>query len=121
MKRRSLLSRFCIVFPNHFVIFFSGLHPPSNITQLESTHKSLVIQWNAYTGTAALLGYQVLVLREDDVKKDITVAPNTTSVSIENLGVLTEYCVQIRLIATEAVGNLSDCFFVSTDEFHGKL
>ena len=63
----------------------------------------------------------MLVLQEGDVKEDITVAPNTTSVTINKLAVLTEYCVQIRLIATVAVGNLSDCFFVSTDEFNGKL
>ena len=63
----------------------------------------------------------MLVLQEGDVKEDITVAPNTTSVTINKLDVLTEYCVQIRLIATVAVGNLSDCFFVSTDEFNGKL
>ena len=82
---------------------------------------SFVIQWSAYTGTSTLLSYQVLVLREGNIKKNITVASNTTSVTIKELAVLTEYCVKIRLIASMAVGNLSDCFFVSTDEFNGKL
>lgn len=104
-----------------FLILLPGLDPPSNITKLDSTPVSFVIQWSSYTGTATLLSYQVLVLREGDVKKNITVAPNTTSVTIKELAVLTEYCVQIRLIATRAVGNLSDCFFVSTDEFNGKI
>lgn len=62
----------------------------------------------------------MLVLREDDLKKDITVAPNTTTAAIEKLAVFTEYCIQIRLIAAVADGTLSDCFFVSTDECNGN-
>lgn len=104
-----------------FYFFLPGLDPPSNITKIDSTPVSFTIRWSAYTGNATLLGYQLLVLRQGDVKRDITVAPNITLVTIEKLAMLTEYCVQIRLIATAAEGNLSDCFFVSTDEFNGKV
>ena len=109
------------VFPTIFYFFLSGLDPPSNITKIDSAPQSFAIRWSAYNGTATLLGYQLLVLLQGDVNKEITVAPNITSVTIKELGVLTEYCVQIRLIATVAVGNLSDCFFFSTDEFNGKI
>lgn len=104
-----------------FYFFLPGLDPPSNITKIDSTPQSFAIRWSAYNGTATLLRYQLLVSRQGDVKKEITVAANITSVTIKELGVLTEYCVQIRLIATAAVGNLSDCFFFSTDEFNGKF
>ena len=110
------------MFSDHFfTLFLPGLDPPSNITKVDSTPVSFAIRWSPYTGTATLLGYQLLVLWEGDVKKDVTVAPNTTSITVKELAVLTEYCVQIRLIATMAVGKLSDCFFVSTDEFNGKI
>ena len=63
----------------------------------------------------------MLVLRDGNLKKNLTVDSETTSVKIQDLGVLTEYCVRIRLIAEEANGNLSDCFNFTTKEFHGTF
>ena len=63
----------------------------------------------------------MLVLRDGNLEKNLTVDSKTTSVNIQDLAVLTEYCVRIRLIAEEANGNLSDCFNFTTKEFHGKF
>ena len=102
-------------------LFLSELQPPSNVTMIDSTPISFAIQWSSYTGNATLLGYRVLVLRDGNLEKNLTVDSKTTSVNIQDLAVLTEYCVRIRLIAEQANGNLSDCFNFTTKEFHGKF
>lgn len=119
---------------NVFLSFLESLgllKPPTNLTAMDSSSSSFTISWSPYSGEATVLGYRVLVLnqgpRERRVKRAIaqldgelirnfTVAANVTSVEIGNLSAFAKYCVRLSLIAQERSGELSDCYYLYTEE-----
>ena len=100
------------------------LYPPTNVTAINITSSSVVLQWKPYAGDASLLGYSLLVLEQGSkdqnltqLKSDsfnITVGANVTLLKVGNLSSFTRYCVQIRLITKMGNGDLSGCVFFYT-------
>ena len=103
----------------------SGLDAPANMTVINITSSSFVLEWSPYTGDASLVGYHFLLLNQgrrdqrwtpqDGEFDNFTLDANVTVVEIENLYAFTKYCVQIGLIGEEGSGGLSNCFFVYTE------
>lgn len=51
-----------------------------------------------------------------ELVKNFTVGPNVTEAEIGNLSSFTTYCVKIGVIAKEGIGNVSQCFYFSTEK-----
>ena len=103
----------------------SGSALPSNLSAVNITSSSFVLQWSSYTaGNATLLAYRVLVLNQgrrdnrwtamDGQVYHLTTAGNALVLEIKNLASFNKYCVRIGLIREEGIGELSDCFYVYT-------
>ena len=100
------------------------LYPSSNVTAINITSSSVVLQWKPYAGDASLLGYNLLVLKQgsndQNLKQlegdsfNLTVCANVTVLKVGNLSSFTRYCVQIRLITQMGNEDLSECFFFYT-------
>ena len=100
------------------------LYPPTNVTAINITSSSVVLQWKPYADDASLLGYNLLVLEQGSKDQNLTqlkgdsfninVCANVTMLKIGNLSSFTRYCVQIRLITKMGNGDLSECYFFYT-------
>ena len=115
---------------NFVCLEFFILDPPSNMTAKHSSPSSLVIRWNSYFGNATLSGYRVMVFNQghregsvdsthimsQELIKNFTVGANINELEIKNLSSFTKYCVKIGVMANEGIGNLSQCFYFSTEK-----
>ncbi|KAJ7323753.1 hypothetical protein OS493_030877 [Desmophyllum pertusum] len=120
----------CLLIEKQYSRNSSVFDPPSNITTVNSTSSSSVIQWSSYNGNGTLLAYRVLVKNlgprvnrkkreisqlEGNFIRNFTVGPNITAVEIGNLSTFFKYCFQILVITKEyGYGRLSDCFYFYT-------
>lgn len=114
----------CVIYFYSFSAATVRLYPPTNVTAINITSSSVVLQWKPYAGDASLMGYNLLVLEQGSKDQNLTqlkgdsfnvnVCANVTLLKIGNLSSFTRYCVQIRVITKMRNGDLSECYFFYT-------